>query len=77
MLVLYTSPPIWKIHPHDNTVLSTSNLQAYLPQWPPFSQHTLVAVMQQSGDSVFYNRDTSFLTQSPIAEFSILLVSHY
>jgi len=47
------SPLIWKIYPHNDAACSMSNLQAHLPQWPPFSQHALIAVVQQSRYSCY------------------------
>ena len=52
------SPLIWKIYPHDDAACSISNLQAHLSQWPPFSQHALIVVVQQSRYSVFHDRST-------------------
>ena len=52
------SPSNQKIHPHGDTAFSTSNLQACLLWWPPFLQHALMAVIQQSEYFIFYNGDT-------------------
>ena len=49
---------VQKIYSHGDTACSTSNLQAYLPQWPTFLQHAFAAVMQLSEYSVFYDKDT-------------------
>ena len=35
----YASPPVWKLHSHSEII--SQNIQACLPQWPPFSQHIL------------------------------------
>jgi len=40
------SSPIWKIYPCDDSASPTSIIQACLPWWPSFLQHTLMAVMQ-------------------------------
>jgi len=52
------SPPDWSIHHHGDTACSMSNLQACLPWQLPFLQHALTVVMQQSGNSIFHDRDT-------------------
>ena len=59
MLTCYmSSPPFQKIHLCSGTVSLISTIKACLLQWPFFSQHAPVVVMQQSGYSIFYNRDT-------------------
>ena len=50
---------VQKIYSYGDTVLSTSNLKAHLLWQLTFLQHALILLMQWSGDSVFYDRDTS------------------
>jgi len=49
---------ILKIHPCDTTAIIKSIRQAYLLQWPLFLQYISLAVMQQLGYLVFYDKDT-------------------
>ena len=52
-----SSLPILKIHFYSNRVIITSLRQACLLWWPSFLQHVSMALIQQSGYSVFYDRD--------------------
>ena len=52
------SSPIQKTHPHSNTPCKHLIQKACLLWQPPSLQHICIAVMQQSRDSVFHDRDT-------------------
>jgi len=69
------SSSVQKTYLHSNTVWSTSIIQVYLLQWPPFLQYIHMVVVQPSRYFTFYNKNTStwlgLLWQSPSTSVSI------